>query len=327
MVRDLKGQVAENARQTRRTAASFVVAAERGRVALNFTDNEIELDAFIVIEERDISGQLISGAVDESNGSGRGVSGDRRGSWSETLDTLDSAEVTRSGRDAVRDILDGQTLNAETMVLGTDTTPATPDDTTLGDRTGARRTFPRPTTAAADEAEFRNGFRFNEVGTVSEVGLLDSDGNLLVRLTYSPLSTGDTTEVRPEITLVVDGDGEGDSVVLTQGEESIADALMNQGGGVGLSDIAFGSGTAQPSKGDSGLSTPEFSRPAGRELRSERFSLLTEVPRSEPGGQPLDITEVAVRDNTGTAVWVAPIQPQTKDEDTRLSTRVRFEFR
>jgi len=321
-------QVAKNRESTRRLDGRFVDLPETANRNLSFARNTIEVDVSIDIYKRSLNDSLISGHPDNQHGSGRGVAGDVRGSWSLVSTTTQTALLVRSGRNAVRDALDGQAGAVREVAVGTDGTDAGVGDTSLGTETGSTVAWGVKDSPTVTRA--RSGFRFAGDGLGSTdaaaYALKDETGRLLARVTTDGVTLAETEELRVDFSLDINGSGTGNSVITTDGEAAIADALRAVSDVVGLNELAFGTGSTTPSKSDSALASEEYDQLVLRNLSNESIEVEGVTDSSVPSTQPVDLTEVGVFDNSPTPrlVWRTTIDPLEKTDAFGFRTTVSF---
>lgn len=327
---DIQQQVAENRRDARRLNGRFIDLPESANRNLSFARNSIEVSVEVEVYKRSLGTSLISGHPDAQHGSGRGESGDVRGSWSKVSTSTQSALLVRDGRNAVRDALDGQAGALREAAVGTSVTEAATGDTGLGTETGRTLAYGVVSTEDYNAVRGRANFLFAEDGLGStdagEWGLFDETGRLLARATTGGVTVAETEEVRVDMTLSFDGDGTGASVVTEGGEEALAEAMRAVGVTVGLNEIAFGTGTTDPTKTDSGLDTREFAKYCGRELDNEQITAIVNVGEGEPSSQPVDLAEAGVFDNASPPrlVWRVVFDPFEKNANFSFRTSAGF---
>jgi len=321
-------QVAENRESTRRLDGRFVDLPETANRNLAFARNTIELSVTIEIYKRSLNDSLISGHPDPSHGSGRGVAGDVRGSWSAVSTTTQSALFVRAGRNAVRDSLNGQGGAVREGAVGTSSTDASVGDTALVAETGSTLAYGIKDSATVTRA--RSNYRFAEDGLGStdafEFGVKDETGRLLARLTTDAVSVSEEEELRVDVSLEVNGSGVGNSVITNDGEEAIADSLRAIGDVVGINEIRFGTGSTAASKSDSALEAEEYAQNALRKLQNEAISAETVTDSSIPVSQPVDLTEIGVFDNASTPrlLWRTTMDTLEKTDAFGFRTTVSF---
>lgn len=324
-------QVAENRESTRRLDGQFVDLPETPQIDLSFARNEIEVAVdSIEVYTRPLNDGLISGhPAGSTHGSGHGVAGEVSGAWSQQSVTVNSKEFVRSGRNALRDALDGQSGGTiREIAVGTGTAEASVGDTALGSETG--RSIAYGVKDAATKVRARANFGFSEDGLAgsdaTEFGLFSKSGDLIARVVTDPITVTEEEELRVDITLTVTGTGVGNSVITTKGEERITDAIRDPGTAIGLNEIAFGTGSTDPSKSDTALATESFRKAAQRDLSNERIEASVRVDSSEPASQPETLTEIGVFDNASSAnlLWRTVFDGRFKDDSYGFTATVGF---
>lgn len=325
----IQDQVAENRRGVQQIDGRFIFVPDRRDSNLTFGRNEFQMDLEVEVYTRSLNDSLISGHPDgDSHGSGQGVAGDVRGSWSLVEDVEASAEWTREGRNAVRDALAGETGALDEIGVGTGSADAATDDTALGSETGDTFAYGIRSTEAFNEVRARANFLYVETGAggqdLTEYGVFDQTGRLLGRVTTSTVTVSPSEEVRVDITVTVTGDGNGTSVITDDGEKAVADSLQLEAKTIGLDKILWGTGTATPTESDTSLANQVFEATCQRTTDLEVLTVSAPQFESQPAGQPYDYTEVGVEDNQGNLVWRTTMDPFEKTENVRFTTSVGF---
>jgi len=325
---DIQGQVADNRRNVQRLDGNFVVVPDRQDQNLNFNRNTIEVSVSASIYTRPLNDSLVSGHPDEKHGSGRGVAGDVRGDWTQANLTVQSADFTRDGRNAVRDALDGQSGSIDQSGVGTGGGEVSPSDAALAAETGRSYAQGVRSTEANNAVRGRSEYRFAETGPseqdLTEWGLFDSSGRLLCRVVTDALPKTAEDEVRVDITLSFVGSAQTGGVITDEGEATMAEAMKLEAVTVGLDEMAWGTGTADPQESDTALGTEQLRKPLQRVLDLETITTSAPQFESEPAGQPYDYTEVGVFDNNGRLVYRVTFDPFEKDSTVRFTTSVGF---
>lgn len=327
---EIPTQVAKNREATRRLDGQFVDLPETAEIDLNFSRNEIEVAVELEVYTRPLNDDLISGhPAGATHGSGHGVAGQNAGSWSKETITVSTKEFCRDGRNAIRDALDGQSTGAiREIAVGTGTADAAVADSSLGSETG--RTIAYGVKDASNEVRARANFGFSEDGLagsdVTEFGVFSDGGSLLARVVTDPISVSEEEELRVDITLTITGTGVGNSVITNKGEERIADSIRTPGTAIGLNEIAFGTGTTDASESDTALGNEVLRKNALRETSNERIEASVKVLDTEPGSQPVTLTEVGVFDNASSAnlLWRVVFDGQFKDSTYGFTATVGF---
>lgn len=112
------------------------------------------------------------------------------------------------------------------------------------------------TTPESDEAEFTNDTNFSQSLDVSEVGLFDGSGNLLVRGRIDGAVSGpDTATVNIRC-----NDFDDDKSLITNVGQTLTRDIWADNSPDHVDRIALGSGTADPAEGDTALTTSEATR-------------------------------------------------------------------
>lgn len=327
----IPGQVAENRQATRRLDGQFVDLPETAEIELNFGRNEIrgEVESAEAYT-RPLNDSLISGHPEgETYGSGHGQAGDQRGGWTAKGITVQSSQFTRSGRNAVRDALDGQASGSIREIgVGTGTSGAAVGDTALGSETGRAIAYGIKDSATVVRARANFGFSEDGLGSqdVTELGLFSSGGDLLARVVIDPITVTEDEELRVDIALTFSGEGVGNSVITSKAEERVADAIRTPGTAIGLNEIALGTGTTDPTKGDTDLETEVLRKTVLRETSNERIEARIKVMDTEPNSQPVTLTEIAVFDNASPAnlLWRVVFDGREKDDTYGFTASVGF---
>jgi len=329
MPENIPTQVARNRRSVKRIDGQFISVPSSVQQNLRFLRNSIEVEVEVEVYTRPLNDGLISGHPNGSvHGSGHGVSGDRRGAWSQVVSGGSTHEWTRDGRNAIRDALDGQSTGSiQATSVGTGSADAAPGDSALVAETGS--TFAYGVKDAANEVRARSHYLFSEAGDGSpglqEFGLESSAGQLMARATTSSVvAVTSEQEVRVDLTATISGSGGGNSTVTDSGEQTVADSIQTEGSLAGLAEIAWGTGTPDLTEATGGLGNQVFTKDALRELDLERIEVAAPQFEFEPSGQPYDYTEAAVLDQDGNVVWVVGFDAYPKDDGTKFTTSVGF---
>ena len=328
MVKSADRYIAENRRDIRRTEANFIEAPESGSIDLVFGRNTVEVEVTGEVYKRDLNDSLIVGHPNAADhGVGTGKVGDQRGAWTQVASASDSAEFTRAGRTAVRNALDGQTGGIRSAGIGTGDTSADTGDTSLVALSSKVNGVRDKASPSSNVARGMGVFRFHEhENDASEFALYNTDGGLICRLTFSGVAPTAEEEVRVLVDLTVSGSGIGDSVITNEGEAAIADALHYPNSVVGLNEIAFGTGSTEFSKSDTALTSEEIRKTVVRSLELEAIRTTAKLYQDEPGTQPVDLSEMAVYDNSASPrmIWAATFSPEEKVDGVPLTGTVGF---
>lgn len=313
MTRRIDRFVSENRNEIDRINATFVPVSGQTNQTLSFTNSEIEIGVQIEVYKRSLGNSLISGHPDTQHGSGNGVSGDDRGSWSLLEDVEDSENFVQGGRNNTRDALAGESqANFGKTAIGTGNGSVTPSDTSLDSETS--RVFAWGEQGGqSNQAVSKSIFLFSQHGQdVSEFGVYSEDGTLYNRIVTPSLTPDLETELRVETQFTVKGYGIGDSVITDTGEDQIAKSLRTPQS-IGADEIAFGDGTTSPSASDTALDN-ELLRKTAEKLKSpEVLTVQTLVFDNEATGQ--DISEIGVFDNDGNLLWRIVIDTFSKTSE------------
>lgn len=323
---DIQGLVAENRGRIKTAEGNFLETAERGRVELSFPQNFIGVEVTIEVYKRDLNDGLYSGHPNGSvHGSGRGVAGDARGAWTLVESSTISESWTRGGRTAIRDALAGDTGALAQGGIGTGSSTAASGDSSLDAESSRVHAFGVKDAPDVTRGVSIYGFADHEQ-SATEFGLFDRDGRLLARATTDDVTPTQEEEVRVGVILEVTGSGVGNAVVTDDGEEAVADSLQSKSRTVGLQEFAYGTGSAAFSKSDSALSSEEFRKNALRDKSLEALRVSRRVQARADGDPDLDLSELAVYDNQGRAVYLTTFEAFTYDEETEFQTSVGFSF-
>lgn len=326
MVDSADRYIAENRRDIRRTEANFIEAPDAGSISLVFGRNVVEVEVTGEVYKRDLNDSLVVGHPNGADhGIGTGAIGDQRGGWTLVASDEDSGELVRDGRGAIRDSLDGQTGGVREVGVGTGTTAADTGDRTLvslSTKTNGATDKPAPKAAGA-----MGVFRFHEhENEATEFGVYDTDGSLIARLTFSGVNPTAEEEVRVLVSLTVSASGVGDSVFTDDGEIAVADSLNFPKQVVGLNEIAFGTGSTAFTKSSTGLTSEVIRKVVIRNLELEAIRARAKLYESEPATQPVDLSEMAVFDNSSTPrmLWATTFSPEEKTDGVPLTGTVGF---
>lgn len=317
--------VSENRRATRRIDSTFIQVSTNRRKQMDFGVQLITVSTTIEVYSRDLNDSLISGHPAAKHGSGRGVSGDRRGSWSLETDTESSEDFTTGGRNNVRDSLDGTaTAGIDEIAVGSGSQDADEDDTSLQTQTGRVHAWGIQG-SSTDTSLARAIFLFDEYGdAISEAGVYSGGGTLFNRITFSSINPSNEKEIRVDIEFDIDGEGRGDSVITNDGLAAIAESIRDTNSQVGLETMAFGDGTTSPSKSDSALVNKLFDVNVDRLLNEEIVTTLATVFEQEPATQPVNIKEIGVFDNKSRLIWRTLTQTFEKNSNNELEVYAAF---
>jgi len=313
MPRQVDRYVAENRQRIRGVDRRFIEVDSNQNRDFSFGPSTVEAVVSIELYKRTTGGQIIPGHSEDAHGFGRGTFGDDRGAWSSVTTTEASVEFTKKGREAVAEALNGEAGAVEEGVAGVDGTTASTGDTALGDERERVGVF-------ATKDDFRTVRTYATYGAstptgVVEFGLVDGDGRLLCRVTIASQSIATDDELKANILVEFVGDGIGNSVVTNDGEEAVADAFKDPKSNVGPTEFGFGSGSTTFSKSDSALTTEEFRKACARELGRDFVIAKTHVYEDESGvTEPVDISEMAVFDNSGRMVWATTMRQFTNTD-------------
>lgn len=326
--RDIADRVAENAQRTRKINSTFVEVTEDGGISLSFTSNILTVGLSVVVYKRSLNNGLVSGHPDSKHGSGRGVSGDRRGEWTLAESDTATAVITRTGRRASRDILAGTDAEITEVAAGADGTDAEASDDSLLDPDGRGYAWQVIGSGTEGEVEVAGSFRFSAVaeeGQSSEWGVYTRDGRLLGRATTDAVTIADDEEARLNAILTVSGSGVGSTVVTADGEEAIAQALVS-GSAYALDSLGFGTGTDEFDKSDSGLTSPVIRKDGILSIKLNSARLEANLGGTEPANQPVTLSEVGAFDAGGTLLWATTFFPTEKESGEGATASVGFTF-
>jgi hypothetical protein len=302
MPRRIEETVAENRSGRKRLEGYAIEVSSDATRDYVFTGNTVEVAVAIEVYTRPLRSSLIMGHPDAAHGMGRGELGDHRGGWTLETDVEASGEFTKGGRGTVIDALTGGQVGLAALAVGTSGSDAAVGDESLGSRTNG--VFAFGVKDASNVTRARALYRFSEFGdAVTEYGVEDQDGTLMARLTTTAVDPAADQELKIGVTFEFNGSGIGDSVVTADGEKGMADAIQIASETVGLYEVAFGTGTASPSKSDSSLAAEEDRKRAARDSGTETVRAHTKWYKNEPATQPVDVTELGVFDFDGNLVW------------------------
>lgn len=328
----LEQQVARNRDRSRRIDARFIAAPESGDRNLTFPRNIIRVRVSLDVYRRALNQSLVSGHPTPAHGSGRGVAGDVRGSWSHVTSETTSAQFVRSGRNIVRDALTGETGAVETHAVGHGDSPASVGDTSLDAQTDERVAW--GVRDGTGILRTRSHFRFNHGFTdtdVREFAVNDIEGRLMTRLVLGPNTSFDRNEeLRADVTFTFEGRGAGGSVITNDGIDAIADAIRTQSETFGMDELAFGRDQTDADPSQTALGDEVYRQSALRAVENERVVLTTRTDRRHPDPeQPVDLHELAVFDNSDPQrmMWRTTFSTLEKDDRFGFRTLVSFRIR
>lgn len=317
--RRIENTVAENRRSARQLETYEVEVDQRPSRDYSFDGSVVEVNVRAEVYTRPLQSTLVFGHPDASQGFGRGTFGDRRGDWSlvESVSQTEG-EFTKGGREAVADALEGAISGLDTAVVGDGTSTASTGDTALDSQQGARPAWGNK--GASNETIGVGEFRFSEYGDIiNEIGIEGNDGSLLTRLTTSGVDPTSSQEVRVDIIMEFVGDGVADAVITSDGEAAIADSIKTVHETVGLKEMAIGTGTADPSKSDTSLANEVGRKDCARDRQTEQVRAFIKWYKNEPSGQPYDVTEMGVFDNSATPRLVFRVTFDSFLKDSNVS--------
>lgn len=325
MARNIDRFVAENRERIRDVDSRFVeVDSDRDR-DLSFGPSFIEVGVDVTVYRRSTGSQIVFGHADASKGFGRGTFGDDKGVWEPVADVAtDRVVFTQGGRRAVAQALDGQDGAVTTSKAGTGTNdPVTSDDVLTGVYADVRTYNSKPADDTVQSRAIHDAASW--VGDPVEVGIFDDTDRLLARAVVDdPDDVFATDEVRVDITLTIEGDGVGNSVVTNDGEAAVADAIAFPFEATGPVEFAFGSGEDQFEKSDSELTDRKFSKANERVLDRNRITARTHIFEGEPDIQPVEVGEMAVFDNNDRMIWATTVRTFTKREGSGFNAESEF---
>lgn len=311
--------VSENRRVNRRIESTFIQVSGKSRINLDFGVSTFDVPTSIKVYSRPLNDSLISGHPTDKHGSGRGVSGDQRGSWTLETDAEASETFTRDGATVVADSLTGTATAAiAEIAVGDGSATASATDSALASETG--RTVTWATQGSSADSTVAHGIlrSTGHAGTASEFGVYSGTGNLYNRITTTAINPTTEQELKVEITFDVTGDGRGSSVITSDGEEAVAQTMRSTTETIGLDEFAFGTGTATPAKSDTTLANETFRKNVERIQNAETVTAHTVVFKNEPASQPVTLTEAGVFDNTGRLIWRTTFDGKEKNSDIEL---------
>lgn len=325
MTKPIDRFVSENRRATRRIDSTFVQVASQRRRQFDFGVSRIHIPTSIEVYTRPLNDGLYSGHPDPVHGSGRGTSGDRRGAWQLVTNEEVSEAFVKEGRNAVRDALNGDTTAAiDRTLVGSGQSTATGTNTQLESQTGSAFAWGKAG-ASANETLSRSHFLFGEFGdAVSEFGVESGSGRLYNRITTTTVNPSKSEELRVDVLFEVDGEGRGNAAFTNEGDAAVAETIRSQDSAVGIEEFAFGTGSTDPTKSDTMMENESFSQKAGRALEPEVITSHTTVLEHQPSTQPVTISEIGLRDNTGRLIWRTTIDGYEKSEDVEFEVFAAF---
>lgn len=316
--RRIEQEIRENRSDTRKLESYRVRVDSRPSRDFSFDGSVIEVGVTGEVYTRPLNDSLVFGHPADKHGFGRGVFGDQRGSWSKQTGE-DSGVFTEGGRGAVVDALDGQQSGVDTVVIGSGTASPAATDTSLV--TEEASTKGNSIKKSANETISFGTFRFHQDGgSVDEFGTEDQDGGLMASLTASGVSPTAEQEVRADIIMKFVGDGTSGAAITDGGEQSVADSIKTAAVTVGLAEIAIGTGTTAAAETDTSLEAAVAQKACDREVLTDKVRPFIKWYSDEPTGQPYDITELGVFDDSGALVLRAVFDPWTIDSEVEPTT-------
>lgn len=317
--------VSENRRATKRIDSTFVEVSSRRRRQFNFGVSRFQVPTSIEVYTRPLNGSLVSGHPEAEHGSGRGVSGDVRGSWTLVTDEEMTEAFVTDGRNAIRDSLDGQESGSiSEIAVGSGTNDALTSNTTLQSETGRDSAWAYQG-SSSNSTEARCHFLFGEYGeNISEFGVLSGNNQLFNRITTTTVTPDKSQEVRIDILFEIGASGVGNSAITMDGRNAVAETIRSPNTVVGLEEYAFGDDSTSPTIGDTSLGNELFTKAAERQIEPEKITAHTVVFEVEPAGQPYTIREIGIKDNTGRLIWRTVVEEFDKDDTTEFEVYAGF---
>jgi hypothetical protein len=323
VTKQAEDEIARNRRETRKLTTYFEEPIPQGTVSLAFSSIAVETVVAIDVESRDVNETLISGHPDASQGSGRGESGDNRGSWS--TDGSESGTVTSEGREVHAEALAVGDVTVDESQLGTGAGSEAVYTSALDDETGTAYAW--YDVGASDASSLISIFTTDGVPlSLTEFGLFDDEGRLVsVANAESAITLDSTTEVRLTTTLSYSGDDAAEDTAVTAVDE-ISEVIVRPEFATVIDSIEIGSDDTAPAATDSGALTPLLEKRATRELNADTVTAFMVVFESEPSSQPVDVTEMALISADDVALTRRVFESEEKDEIIRLRVREQIRF-
>ena len=319
--------VSENRKSVKRLDATLVPVSGETSNTLTFSSTEFNIQANIEIYERDINNTLISGHPNPENGSGRGLSGDFRGSYSTVSVNVLSNVFVSSGRNIVSNSLAGQDQSViNSIAVGNGDSPSESSDTELDSQNGERESWSDSNNS--QEAKTRANFLFNDYGdSVSEIGVYSQNDNIYNRLVISEINPGNDKEIAIEITFEVNENTNQQSIITQNGRNTIAQSFVANETIVPLYQYSFGTGTSEIDPSDTSLENPILQKQIQQIKSPETVTARTVVFTFEPSSQPTNFTEIGILDSNSNLVWKTNIEPYEKTENIELSVDASFRIK
>lgn len=327
MPKPIERFVKENQESNRRLEENFVqIEGARRFERFNFGTSNFLIPVAIEVYTRPLGNGLISGHPAAKHGSGRGVSGDVRGTFSLETDVEESEEFTEEGRRAIRDILAGdKTGEVAKTVVGSGTTDASVTDTSLESKHGENEVLTGQG-SSTNITEVDSILRSTDFSgsSVSEYGVLADDGRFMDRVTTSSISVTNEQEILVRTILEVLGDGVGNSAVTDDGKEAVADSLQKVRSTIGMDRYVFGDGTSDPTSSDTSLDNQLFKKVCERVKDGQILTTHTVLLEGEPKSQPHTVSEIGIKDNNDRLIWRVVIDSFEKDGDVKFEAFASF---
>lgn len=295
----IEDEIRENRRRVSRSLATDRRPSVSAGTGISLSPIPVDCEAKFEIYTRDVSETAIIGHSDAASGIGRGEIGDTRAAWSKQQTV--TTDLDRPGREAIVDALVGNTVEIAAVDAGDEEVLAWPVDNGDGSTIG------------------RGSYRFDGTpDTVSTVILRTGDGRDIATGDVD-VTAGSDVELRCDVTLTFSDDSRTDSEAVT--DLSLLGKTLRLGSAGSIDSLAVGTDGTDPSTTDTSLGSKEVERSATLIRRGADILVETTVFRSEPSGQPVDIKELGVKDDSNNLMLRATFSAVAKDNRIRLEPR------
>lgn len=326
MTKGIDRFVSENRRDVRRIDSTFVEVSSQRRRQFDFGQIGIPVEMDVKVYTRPLNDSLISGHPAAKHGSGRGVSGDQRGSWTLQQDGKSTGMLVKEGRQIMRDSLAGITgTRIDKIKVGDGVLGAQPDDQSLQSETGATEGWGEEG-ASSNISIAAGGFRFQKGGDgdVSEYGVTVDDGRLYTRLTTDAVDVDYESEIKVEVDFTVESVENRAFTYTDDGRDALAETVRDGGTIIGFNKYKFGDDGTAPTTSQTDLGNGLFEKGLEQITEPESVTTHTVVIENEPSSQPVTIREIGLFDNSDRMMYRVVIDDYTKKDDREFEVFANF---
>lgn len=326
MADPIDSAVVENRRRIQKTSGRFVAIDVDQTRGFNFGVSLIAINPSATLYRRSTGTQAVFGHPSDSKGFGRGTFGDDKREWIE-VEAETEAAVSRDGKRKIARLLDGESDGIARVEDGYGDQSPDPTNDQLqnpsGDEDIRRRDKPDVRTERVIQL-YSSTALANAVAGGIEFGFITVDGVFFSRFTAAGDPIDPTDEVRGDFDFEVEGLAQGESVITSDGEEAIADALRPDTS-IRLEEFAIGR-PGSITKSSSALSDEVFRTDAARELGYNDIGVTAEFDASDadPADLPFEAGEFGIYDSSGRLVWATPVSPFDVDAETTFNAEAFF---